>query len=226
MGAPDVWDSAAFSSIFLASGFSCSQTESTPTHTQVTQIVSQTVGFSATRDHLPTRAVRESMTRWELLTFMRAHRMVVQTSVSTTNAPQAAVVGAVVTDRFEIFFDTLDSTRKVRNLRNNSRIAFVLGGLVDGEERTVQYEGVADEPCGPDWCTCGRGRLGFGTPTSTRFRRWCWNCRLTNLRDSRDSSVRSDCRVRCVLANIRMQSDVATAPPNTSMQATGLQPCG
>ncbi|MDP1624352.1 MAG: DUF2251 domain-containing protein, partial [bacterium] len=37
--APDVWDSAAFSSIFLASSFSCSQTESTPTHTQVTQTV-------------------------------------------------------------------------------------------------------------------------------------------------------------------------------------------
>ena len=38
--APDVWDSAAFSSIFLASAFSCSQTESTPAHTQVTQTVS------------------------------------------------------------------------------------------------------------------------------------------------------------------------------------------
>ena len=34
-----MWDSAAFSSIFLASGFSCSQTESTPAHTQVTQTV-------------------------------------------------------------------------------------------------------------------------------------------------------------------------------------------
>ncbi len=39
--APDVWDSAAFSSIFLASSFSCSQTESTPAHTQVTQTVRQ-----------------------------------------------------------------------------------------------------------------------------------------------------------------------------------------
>jgi len=37
--APDVWDSAAFSSIFLASSFSCSQSESTPAHTQVTQAV-------------------------------------------------------------------------------------------------------------------------------------------------------------------------------------------
>jgi hypothetical protein len=34
-----VWDSAAFSSIFLASSFSCSQAESTPAHTQVTQTV-------------------------------------------------------------------------------------------------------------------------------------------------------------------------------------------
>jgi hypothetical protein len=39
--APDVWDSAVFSSIFLASGFSCSQTESTPAHTQVTQAVGE-----------------------------------------------------------------------------------------------------------------------------------------------------------------------------------------
>jgi hypothetical protein len=39
--APDVWDSAAFLSIFLASSFSCSQTESTPAHTQVTQTVGQ-----------------------------------------------------------------------------------------------------------------------------------------------------------------------------------------
>jgi hypothetical protein len=38
--APDVWDSAAFSSIFLASSFSCSQAESTPAHTQVTPAVS------------------------------------------------------------------------------------------------------------------------------------------------------------------------------------------
>ena len=37
--APDVWESAAFSSIFLASSFFCSQTFSTPAHTQVTQTV-------------------------------------------------------------------------------------------------------------------------------------------------------------------------------------------
>jgi hypothetical protein len=36
---PNWWDSAAFSSIFLASSFSCSQTESTPAHTRITQTI-------------------------------------------------------------------------------------------------------------------------------------------------------------------------------------------
>ena len=81
---------------------------------------------------------------------MRSHSLVVQTSVSTANAPQAAVVGAVVTDAFEIVFDTLATTRKVANLRHNPRIAFVVGGLTDGDERTAQYEGVADQPTGPE----------------------------------------------------------------------------
>ena len=39
MRAADGWESARFRSIFLASSFSCSQTESTPAHTQVTQTV-------------------------------------------------------------------------------------------------------------------------------------------------------------------------------------------
>ena len=79
---------------------------------------------------------------------MRGHSLAVQASVSPSNSPQAAVVGFIVTDEFEVFFDTLDSTRKVSNLRKNSRIAFVIGGLADGDERTVQYEGIADEPTG------------------------------------------------------------------------------
>ena len=41
--APDVWESARFTSIFLASGFSCSQTLSTPAHTRVTQTVGTTL---------------------------------------------------------------------------------------------------------------------------------------------------------------------------------------
>jgi nitroimidazol reductase NimA-like FMN-containing flavoprotein (pyridoxamine 5'-phosphate oxidase superfamily) len=85
-----------------------------------------------------------------LLSFLRRHRLAVQASVSATNAPQAAVVGYAVTDGFELVFDTLSSSRKAQNLRRDNRIALVIGGLVDGEERTVQYEGIADEPSGEE----------------------------------------------------------------------------
>jgi hypothetical protein len=55
-----------------------------------------------------------------------------------------------VSDDFEIVFDTLGSSRKGRNLRERPAIAFVVGGLAPGDERTVQYEGVADEPTGTE----------------------------------------------------------------------------
>jgi general stress protein 26 len=85
-----------------------------------------------------------------LLEFLGQHRLAVQASVFATGGPQAAVVGFAVTDRFEIIFDTLDSTRKVQNLRQNPKLALVIGGLVAGDERTVQYEGIADEPSGKE----------------------------------------------------------------------------
>jgi hypothetical protein len=85
-----------------------------------------------------------------LLQFLRQHRLAVQASVSATGGPQAAVVGCAITDQFEIVFDTLESTRKAENLRQNRRLALVIGGLIAGDERTVQYEGVADEPSGAE----------------------------------------------------------------------------
>jgi general stress protein 26 len=85
-----------------------------------------------------------------LLDFMRLHRLAVQASVSVASGPQAAIVGFAVTDLFEIVFDTIESTRKARNVRENPRVALVIGGWVSGDERTVQYEGIADEPSGPE----------------------------------------------------------------------------
>ncbi len=82
----------------------------------------------------------------QLLDFLRHQRLAVQASVSTAECPQAAIVGIAVTDDFEIIFDTLQSTRKAQNLRRNSRVALVIGGWNAGDERTVQYEGIADEP--------------------------------------------------------------------------------
>ena len=90
------------------------------------------------------------MTPRELLAFMRTHRVAVQASVTPAAAPQAAVVGIAITDRFEVVFDTLGSSRKAHNLRANPSIALVMGGLMPGDERTVQYEGDADEPDGAE----------------------------------------------------------------------------
>lgn len=86
----------------------------------------------------------------KLLEFLRLHRLAVQASVSVANGPQAAIVGFAISDQFEIVFDTLGSTRKAENLRKNSHIALVIGGWLSGDERTVQYEGDADEPAGAE----------------------------------------------------------------------------
>jgi len=88
--------------------------------------------------------------RARLLAFLRSERLAVQASSAADGAPQAAVVGFAATDELELVFDTLASTRKARNLRGNPKIAFVIGGLGDRDERTVQYEGVADEPSGAE----------------------------------------------------------------------------
>ena len=90
------------------------------------------------------------MNKTALLEFLRQHRVAVQASVSASGQPQAAVVGMAVTDKFEIVFDTLETTRKAQNLRRNPKVALVIGGLIHGDERSVQFEGEADEPRGPE----------------------------------------------------------------------------
>ncbi|MBV9009131.1 MAG: pyridoxamine 5'-phosphate oxidase family protein [Verrucomicrobia bacterium] len=90
------------------------------------------------------------MTLRDVLSFLRQHRLAVQASVSKEGVPQAAVVGFAISDTFELVFDTLESTRKILNLRSNPNCALVIGGLTAGDERTVQCEGVADEPSGAE----------------------------------------------------------------------------
>ncbi|MBI4503557.1 MAG: pyridoxamine 5'-phosphate oxidase family protein [Gemmatimonadetes bacterium] len=84
------------------------------------------------------------MTRTDLLAFLRSHRYAVQASVAPVTGVQAAVVGIAVADNFDIVFDTIETSRKARNLVRDPRIALVIGGTLDGEERTVQYEGLAE----------------------------------------------------------------------------------
>jgi hypothetical protein len=81
--------------------------------------------------------------------FVRAKLLAVQASSSELGQPQAAVIGVVTSDRLELFFDTLVTSRKCANLRKDPRIALVVGWDLD-EGCTAQIEGVADEPVGED----------------------------------------------------------------------------
>ena len=90
------------------------------------------------------------MNEVELLSFVRSQRWAVEATASVAQAPQAALIGIAVTDQFELVFDTLASSRKAANIRTNPRLALVIGGWIDSDPRTVQYEGVADFPAGAE----------------------------------------------------------------------------
>jgi hypothetical protein len=81
---------------------------------------------------------------------MRREPYAVQASVTAHGTPQAALIGIVVTDRFEVFFDALADSRKAVNLRRNPAVALVIGPAAAESERTVQLEGIANEPTGAE----------------------------------------------------------------------------
>ncbi len=89
------------------------------------------------------------MTLEDFLKFTRRHQFAVEASVAVSGSPQAAVIGFVVSDEFELFFDTLGSSRKAANLRHDARIALVIGWDLQ-QAQTLQLQGVADQPSGDD----------------------------------------------------------------------------
>ncbi len=86
----------------------------------------------------------------DILAFLRTQRHAVQASVTAQGIPQTALVGVAFTDHLEIVFDTLSNTRKFANLLTNPYISFVIGGWENGNERTVQYQGIAGFPVGEE----------------------------------------------------------------------------
>jgi pyridoxine/pyridoxamine 5'-phosphate oxidase len=87
------------------------------------------------------------MTKAELFRFISGCKLAVLGSVSPEGVPQSALVGIAVTEELEIVFDTLDTTRKFRNLTANCRASFVIGW--EGEQ-TVQFEGEVFLPQGEE----------------------------------------------------------------------------
>ena len=89
------------------------------------------------------------MEKTELLDYIQSQRLGVLGTLAPAGEPQAALVGYAVTPDLEILFDTLQTTRKYRNMVANSRVSFTVGNTVGhGDERTVQYEGLAEELAG------------------------------------------------------------------------------
>lgn len=78
------------------------------------------------------------------------------------------MVGYGVSDALEIVFDTVDTTRKVGNLRHNARVALVIGW---DEAQTLQVEGLADEP-GPEELGAIKAVYFAAYPDGVERQRW------------------------------------------------------
>ena len=85
------------------------------------------------------------MTQAELYKFLSQCKLGVLGTIGEDNTPQSALVGIATTERLEIVFDTVRSSRKYSNLIARPACSFVIGWA--GEE-TVQYEGRAEELAG------------------------------------------------------------------------------
>ena len=83
----------------------------------------------------------------DLYSFMTRFRYGVVSSVAADGSPQSALVGIAVTPQLEIVFDTLNTSRKYRNLVARPSCSLVVGW---SGEQTVQVEGVAELPGGAE----------------------------------------------------------------------------
>jgi Pyridoxamine 5'-phosphate oxidase len=91
------------------------------------------------------------MDKTSIYAFMAGYRYGVVSSIAANRVPQSALVGIAVTPELEIVFDTLNSTRKYKNLIKRPSCSFVVGW---GGEKTIQYEGIAKEPKGAELERC------------------------------------------------------------------------
>ncbi|MGA7409223.1 MAG: pyridoxamine 5'-phosphate oxidase family protein [Bryobacteraceae bacterium] len=87
------------------------------------------------------------MTKQDLYEFIRQHDLAVMATVSPSLTSESALVVVAVTPELELIFDTVRSSRKYTNLKENPSISFVIGWK---GEITLQYEGVAEEPVGDE----------------------------------------------------------------------------
>ena len=78
----------------------------------------------------------------EVYEFMDGEKLAVLSTARKDGRPEAALMGFAVTPELEIVFDTVRNSRKYPILKENPRVAWVVGCTT---EITVQYEGEASE---------------------------------------------------------------------------------
>jgi pyridoxine/pyridoxamine 5'-phosphate oxidase len=89
------------------------------------------------------------MTQADLYAFLTNCKLGVLGTICGSGTPQSALVGIAVTEKLEVIFDTVKSSRKYPNLIARPACSFVIGGWGAGEQ-TVQYEGEAEELKSPE----------------------------------------------------------------------------
>ncbi len=87
------------------------------------------------------------MNRAAIHQFVSQHRYALISSLGPNNTPQSALIGIAVSENLEIIFDTVKSSRKYPNVIANPNCSLVIGWE---NEQTLQFEGLAHEPQGPD----------------------------------------------------------------------------
>ncbi len=88
------------------------------------------------------------MQKEDVLPFLKKNIHAVISTCGTNGQPEAALIGFGETDNFELIFGTYTTSRKYKNLKENNKVAFVIGW--DEDFITVQYEGVAKEVFGQE----------------------------------------------------------------------------
>lgn len=86
-----------------------------------------------------------------MIEYVREQRFGVVSTLGPDGEPQSAFLSITATDLGELVFDAKPDSRKVANIHRDPRIAVVIGGP-DGT--TLQAEGRADLPDGPDLTRC------------------------------------------------------------------------
>ena len=80
----------------------------------------------------------------EAYEFLKRQNIGVISTVSEQGVPEAALVNYGVTESLELILETLQTSRKFRNLHHNPQMAMVMG--VGKDCLTCQYEGIAGWP--------------------------------------------------------------------------------